>query len=149
MRSTLQLALIALSLMISVGCQTQADKDALASAEQNLKDVEAATASKIENEFFSTFIDRVGLDQGESVGMRLLLDCQQKGYRIHMMPADANGYVSVTGYAQEHLSPRVMAECESIIQTQNRIGSKRAAREKAEEKRKDDAYDKAHPSVTK
>jgi hypothetical protein len=38
------------------------------------------------------------------------------------------------------MSPRLMAECDSIVKTENCIASRYAAREKAEEKRKDDAY---------
>ena len=71
--------------------------------------------------------------------MHLLLDCQQKGYRIHT----SNDGV-VTGYTTETMSNRHKAECDAIIATENRIRLKRDAREKAEEKRKDDAYDRAH-----
>jgi len=42
------------------------------------------------------------------------------------------------------MSNRWKAQCDSIIKTENRIVIARNAREKAEEKRKDDAYDKAH-----
>ena len=42
------------------------------------------------------------------------------------------------------LSNRLKAECDDIINRENRIQSRRKARNAAEEKRKDEAYDKAH-----
>ena len=60
---------------------------------------------------------------------------------------DANGFTPAIGDSTGGPpSRRLKAECDSIIAKENRIKSKRAAREKAEEKRKDEAYDKAHPT---
>jgi hypothetical protein len=80
--------------------------------------------------------------------MRLLLDCQQKGYRIHM--AEGGGGFPVTGYdGSGSMSNRRKAECAAIIATENRIVIRRNAREKAEEKRKDEVYDKKTKGETR
>jgi hypothetical protein len=131
-----------------VGCESRSEHEPkLAAAEQNLKNTIDAVNYEQESKWLDVWIDSVGLDQGEAVGMRFLLDCQQKGYRLHFGTTDANGFTPAIGDSTGGPpSRRLKAECDSIIAKENRIKSKRAAREKAEEKRKDEAYDKAHPT---
>lgn len=137
-------AIVMLSLAL-VDCQSEADrKAALDKAQKEFDDTVAGLDYKHDTEYFSVLIDRVGQDQGESVGMRLLLDCQQRGYRVHM---GINGLPDVgdASRASPQLSNRVVAECDAIIKKENQINSRRKAHEAAEEKRKDAAYDRAHP----
>lgn len=79
--------------------------------------------------------------------MKLLLDCKEKGYRVHM---DINGAPDVgdadASQAYPLLIRRVIAECNSIIKTEAGIQSRRNAQESAEEKRKNVAYERAHPT---
>ena len=140
MKTLIQLGLLALALVLTVGCN--ANEDAMHKhVTESLAKTQRETY-EIEEQVFGNFIDIVRLTQGESAGAQLL-GCYQNGYRAHF-DYDANGYLAAFGYAHDPMSPRRMAECDSIVKTENRIGSRRVAREKAEEKRKDDAYDKAH-----
>jgi hypothetical protein len=135
---------IALALAATVGCQSEVERKAKTDAAwKDLQDAADGVNYKLEGKFFSTMIETVGYDQGEAVGMGLLLNCQQKGYRIHLSKDGDTGF-PVVGYTTETMSNRYKAECDAIIKTENRIQLARNARAKAEEKRKDDAYDKAH-----
>jgi hypothetical protein len=139
-------ALLGLTLVGVMGCT---DHDAeVKKAQEDFQNTVAANNAEMDSKWFSTWIDLVGHDQGEEVGMRLLLDCQQKGYRLHFGVTDANNFTPAVGDSSEGPSSnRLKAECDNIIKAENRIGSAEAARDKAREKRLDAAYDKAHPKT--
>lgn len=133
-------------ILSTLSCQSEAEHKAeVDKAWEAVDDEQAAFSHKMDAEYFGTLIDMVGHDQGESVGMKLLLDCQQKGYQVHM---GIHGLPDVgdASHAYPPLSNRLVAECDNIIKVENRIQSRRRAREAAEEKRKDAAYDKTHPA---
>jgi len=145
MKILITLAVISLS-CATIACQSDADRQAaLDKAQADIKNSTDAFNYKIDQEYFGTLIDMVGQDQGESVGMKLLLDCKEKGYRVHM---GTNGAPDVGDASQAYppLSRRVIAECNSIIKTEGGIQSHRKAREAAEEKRKDAMYERTHPT---
>ncbi len=84
----------------------------------------------------------VKLSQGEAAANTMDQCMGRGGYKMIN-----NGPGAWAGDASHaNLSNRRKAECDAIVKTQNRIESKRDAQEKAEEKRKDDAYDKVHPA---
>jgi hypothetical protein len=145
MRKLFAIMLLSLGL---VGCQSEADrKTDLDNAQKAFADTVASVNYDLDTKYFATLITTVGNDQGESVGMKLLLDCQQRGYQVHV---GINGLPDVgdASHANPPLSNRLKAECDGIINTENRIQSRRKAREAAEEKRKDAAYDRSHKQST-
>jgi hypothetical protein len=139
------LLLLSVALVLStLGCQSEAERQAeLNKAQKTFNDQVAVFNHQMDEKYFGTLIELVGQDQGESVGMRLLLDCQQRGYQVHM-GIDGHPDVGDASNASPPLSNRIKAECDDIINRESRIQSRRRAREAPEEKRKDAAYDKAH-----
>ena len=135
LKSLIAAIAITLALAGSVACgPSQAQREADLNAELQRQNAET------EAQFFNTLLEMVAQDQGEAIGLSLL-DCGRGGYSVHV------SQFPLIGYAKESpktMSNRWKAQCDSIIKTENRIVIARNAREKAEEKRKDDAYDKAH-----
>src|SRR5437868_6566460 len=99
--------------VLTMAC-CESDKTKLAKAEQDFDNTVKAIDHENESKWFDVWIDSVGLDQGEAVGMRLLLDCQQRGYRLHFGTTDANGFTPAIGDSKGGPpSRRLKAECDN------------------------------------
>jgi len=99
-RIRIALFMVILAALSMVDCESESEHKAkLAAAEQGFKNTIDGINYENDTKWFDTWMDTVGLDQGEAVGIRLLLDCQQKGYRLHFGTTDANGFTSAVGYS--------------------------------------------------
>ena|SRR5208282_4716022 len=139
MKSTLQLGTLILVLMFAVGCETQADRDARENARLELETQLQEGANASAAELHNAQLEGVRLTQGEEAASELRICFNDGGYDY---PRRANLDGSVRPI---QLSNRRIAGCDQILKTLSR----HYAQMDADEKRKDDAYDKAHPSVSK
>lgn len=117
------------------GCETQRDRDRLARDEMEfhtkLQEQDNASAERLH----SAQVEGVSISQGEMAADQLRICFMDGGYD-YPRRANLDGSVRPIG-----LSKRVIANCDHIMKIQEKIQSKMDA----EEKRKDDAYDKKHP----
>jgi len=147
MKITLALLTLALALTGLGGCKSQAEKDAeLDAVIKQAESANQAVLNGLDERLTDAIIRSIELRQGEDVSNRFTLDCNRRGYKLSKDDKpDAAGYSAIIGLAGGSQSPRLKAECDAIIARENHIESREAARDKAEEARKDAAYLKAHP----
>lgn len=129
---TLVLITLAISL---IGCETQADRDRQRNAQTQFQTTMQETVNDATDRLHVTQVDYVNNTQGEQAG-DALAECFGHGF-------DLPRRINVDGQPRpmEGLSNRKIANCDHIMT----IMQKQQAVAAAEEKRKDDAYDKAHP----
>jgi hypothetical protein len=128
------LALLAV-LAFTVGCETQADRDKLKNAQLEFQTAQQVVLNDLTARAQAAEVEYVNNTQGEHAGFALA-ECFSHGF-------DFPRRVNVDGQARpmENLSNRNIANCDRIM----KIMQKQQAAQEANEKRKDAAYDKAHP----
>jgi hypothetical protein len=139
MKHTLQLGIVILVLTFAVGCETQADKDRRANAALEFQTQLQEQANASADALHDAQLEGVRLTQGDTAESQLRICFDDGGYDY---PRRANLDGSVRPI---QLSNRRIATCDQILKALARHN----AQQEADEKRKDDAYDKAHPSVSK
>jgi hypothetical protein len=139
MKTILQLGTLILVLMFAVGCETQADKDQRANAALEFQAHMQETANASAARLHDVQLEGVRLTQGEAAVSHLRICFDDEGYD-YPRRANLDGSVHLI-----ELSNRRIAICDQILKTLARHN----AEQSADEKSKDDAYDKAHPAVSK
>ena len=119
-----------------IGCETQADRDKRAQDEMRFHTALQEQDNAMADELHRLQVRGVYLTQGEVAAKQLEICFMDSGYSY---PRRAN----LDGSERPiRLSRRVLAQCDHIMEVQARHD----ARQAAEEKRKDDEYDRAHPT---
>ena len=128
------LALVAV-LAFTGGCETQADRDKLKNAQLEFQTAQQVVLNDLTAKTQAAELEYVNNTQGEHARF-VLAECFSEGF-------DLPRRVNVDGKPRpmEGLSNRKIAECDRIM----KIMQRQQAAQEAEEKRKDAAYDKAHP----
>jgi hypothetical protein len=124
-------------LLALVGCESEGDrfKARMASEELGIRLHQQTAEMELENVRLTLKI--VQDTQGEEAAHNLDV-CLSKGYEVSGDPWVGDASKAPT------LSRRRKAECDAIIKSENRLSKRLADQTAADEKRKDDAYDKAH-----
>lgn len=138
----LSISLLGLAFITSCG-PSQSEQDA---AWNKFKDTHAQRQQELDEDTAGIILQTVALTQGEAAAKELLY-CQQQGYRVTWDLKSGSKDV-VLGWDPYYrvcpVSNRHKAQCDSIVKIVNRTMRQMAERKAAEEKRKDEAYDKAH-----
>jgi hypothetical protein len=127
------LALLAV-IALSVGCETQADRERQKDSQIRLQTAEQVALNDATEKVQAVQLEYVNNTQGEGAGSDLA-ECFGHGFDL---PRRTN--LDGQPRPMEGLSNRKIANCDHIM----KMMQKQKARNDAEEKRKDAAYDKAH-----
>jgi len=131
--------------LATINCgPSQSERDAAA---QHLQETLDRQKHELDQNCAETILHSVELTQGESAAQELLY-CQQHGYPVTFDTKNrSDAPVVVIGgnsATPPPISNRHKAQCDSIVKTENLITRLRTERKAAEEKRKDEAYDRVH-----
>ena len=122
--------------LASVGCETQADREGLENAKLQLQTTMQTQQNDLTDRVHETQAEGISLVQGEAAGLQIS-SCFRNGFD-YPRRKNVDGELRLID-----LSNRVIANCDRIMKIQIRYN----AHQDTEEKRKDAAYDKAHPSA--
>jgi hypothetical protein len=118
------------------GCETQADRDEQKNAQLRFQTARQEAVNQATDRLQASEVELVNQTQGDVASMKLSM-CFKAGY-------DLPRRVNLDGGARPiGLSNRRIAECDVIMKELERD----KARLDAQEKAKDAAYDKAHPTM--
>jgi hypothetical protein len=120
--------------LLLTGCETQADRDRLARDEMKFHTALQEQSNALDDQLHVAQVKVVDLTQGEAAADQLKICFMDEGYD-YPRRANLDGSARPIG-----LSKRVIANCDRIMKLKERYDAK----QEAEEKRKDDAYDKNH-----
>jgi hypothetical protein len=136
MRKRMLRVTAALALLSGVaGCKTEADRQKQANDEMKFNTALQEQDNALAEQLHRSQVEGVLLSQGEAEADQLEVCFMDGGYSY---PRRKN----IDGSDRPiSLSKRVIANCDRIMKLQERMQSSRDA----EEKRKDDAYEKRHP----